>query len=56
MQPELMRVNDFCHRYAVSRATLYRLVQRGELSIVKIGSASRIKTADAEAWLTHLQE
>lgn len=50
MQPQFLRVRDFCDRYAVSRATFYRLVRRGDLPLCKVGSASRIKTADAEAW------
>lgn len=50
MHSELIRVSDFCRRYSISRATFYRLVQRGELTIVKIGAASRIRSAEAEAW------
>ena len=55
MSSELLRVSDFCQRYAVSRTTFYRLVQRGELNLVKIGSATRVKRADAEAWIAKLE-
>ena len=54
MESHLLRVNEFCERYSVSRATLYRLVQRGDLTIYKIGTASRIKAAEAETWLAGL--
>ena len=54
MSSELLRVSDFCDRYAMSRATVYRLVRCGELVTCKIGSATRVKLADAEAWVTKL--
>lgn len=54
MQSQLLRVSEFCERYAVSRATFYRLVKRGDLVIYKVGCASRVKLADAEAWLASL--
>lgn len=47
MEPHLLTVKDFCERYRVSRNTFYRL----GLPIIKIGCATRIKVADAEAWL-----
>lgn len=56
MQPQFLRVSDFCARYAVSRATFYRLVKRGQVSICKVGSASRVRLADAEAWEASLVE
>lgn len=56
MHSELMRVSDFCKRYSVSRATVYRLVKRRELPICKIGSATRIKASDADAWFRALPE
>ena len=54
MQSQLLRVSEFCERYAVSRATFYRLVKRGDVVLYKVGCASRIKVADAEAWLASL--
>lgn len=51
MTAELLRIEDFCSTYAVSRQTYYRLVARGEIAKpVKIGSASRVRRTDAEAW------
>lgn len=55
MNPELLRVEDFCSRYGISRATLYRLVNKGELTLFKTGRATRVKTAEAEAWFNSLQ-
>lgn len=55
MSSELLRVSDFCDRFAVSKATFYRIVRRGELAIYKIGSATRIKVADADAWFARLE-
>lgn len=54
MSSELLRVSDFCDRFAVSKATFYRIVRRGDLVIYKIGSATRIKVSDAEAWFAAL--
>ena len=54
MPNELMTVRAFCERYAVSRTTFYRLVQRGEIAVCKIGTATRIKVADADAWMASL--
>jgi len=56
MLPELLRVEDFCSRYAVSRASFYRLANRGEIKLFKIGSATRVKTVDAEAWFNTLKQ
>jgi excisionase family DNA binding protein len=39
-------------RLAVSRATLYRMVQRGELPTVRIGSAVRVPVSALDRWLT----
>ena len=54
MQCDLIRVSEFCDRFAVSRTTFYRLVQKGDLQICKVGSATRVKLADAQAWLASL--
>ncbi len=50
-QELLLRVDIAAERLAVSRATLYRMVQRGELPIVRIGSAVRIPVSALERWL-----
>jgi excisionase family DNA binding protein len=55
MIPELLRVGDFCSRYGISRPTFYRLAARGVIPLFKIGRATRVKRADAEAWFNSLQ-
>lgn len=54
MKSQLIRVSEFCERYAVSRATFYRLVKRGDIKIIKLGSATRVTENDAEEWLSSL--
>jgi excisionase family DNA binding protein len=47
----LLRIDAAAQRLSISRATLYRMIQRGELSTVHIGSAIRIPVAALERWL-----
>ena len=51
---ELIKVADFLSRYAISRTEFYRQVNAGRIRITKLGSASRVARADAEAWLALL--
>lgn len=46
-----LRINDFCGRYGVCRATTYKLVRDGKLRLVKIGGRSLIPVDDAESLL-----
>jgi excisionase family DNA binding protein len=41
-------------RYSISRSQTYRLVAQKQLTIVKMGTASRIRREDAEAWAASL--
>lgn len=50
----MVSVNEFLEQYAISRATLYRLVAKGQLRLTKIGRATRIKQSDAAEWLASL--
>jgi len=47
-------IPDFLRTYQIGRTTLYRIVQDGKLRITKIGRASRIAKADAQAWAESL--
>ena len=47
----LLRVDAAAARLAVSRTTLYRMVQRGELPTVRIGSAVRVPVSALDRWL-----
>lgn len=47
--PKLHRINDVAAALGVSRQTIYRMVQRGVLTLVKIGpNAARITDASIQ--------
>lgn len=52
--PELLTVADFLARYSISRTEFYREVNRNRIPLVKLGNATRVARADAEAWLASL--
>lgn len=51
---QVLTVADFLSDYAISRSEFYRQVHRGAIPLKKLGNASRITRADAEAWLASL--
>lgn len=51
---EFLKINDFQNRYNVSRSTVYRLHDRGEIDFVKIGRSVRIPRTSAERWFNAL--
>ena len=53
MKP-LLRIPEFLELYSLSRTALYREVSAGRLVLTKMGSASRVARADAEAWASAL--
>lgn len=44
LEPISMRVPDACRFTGVSRSTLYLLIARGEVEVVKVGSATLVLT------------
>lgn len=44
--PMLYRIQEAMRLLSVSRATIYRMIQRGDLVAIKLGAATRI-TADS---------
>lgn len=46
----MMTIKEFQATFGLSRSTVYRLRDRGEISFRKIGSAVRIPRQDAEDW------
>ena len=51
--PQLLTAKDVCDVLRVHRCTLYRLIERGEFAPpLKIGSTSRWRTADVEAYVS----
>ena len=51
---EFMTMAEFNRRYSISRTTAYNEIAQGRLQIRKLGTATRIATADAEAWASSL--
>ena len=49
--PLLLRIDEVADRLAISRATTYRLIQRGVIPTVHIGSAVRIPAEALDRWL-----
>ncbi len=47
-------IAEFLRIYSIGRTTAYRAVQNGKLRLTKLGRASRIAKADAEAWARSL--
>ena len=52
--PDLMTVADFLARYSVGRTTFYREAAANRIRLRKLGTATRIARADAEAWANSL--
>lgn len=48
----LLTVRDVAERLGVCRATVYAMVERGELPAVRIASAVRVHPADLAAFLS----
>jgi len=54
MTTELMTVREFLSRYSISNTEFYRQVNANRIRITKLGNASRVARADAEAWVASL--
>lgn len=48
MEQALYKVSNAMKRLDVCRATIYRMAGRGELELVKIGSATRVTATSLE--------
>jgi excisionase family DNA binding protein len=46
----LYRIPEFSKENGLSEAKTWDMIAKGELRAVKIGSATRIRTEDAQAW------
>ncbi len=44
IEPITMRVPDACRFTGISRSTLYLLIARGEVEVIKLGSATLVLT------------
>jgi excisionase family DNA binding protein len=52
--PQLLTVQEFRALAKIGHGTFYREVSAGRLRVTKIGRATRISMADAQAWLDNL--
>lgn len=52
--PEVLRVKDFCLKYSISRASLYREINAHRLQAIKRGRLTLITRAEAERWFHDL--
>lgn len=52
----LLTVRDFVHQYRISKTQVYREVNCGRLKAIKLGTATRIRVEDAEAWAASLPD
>lgn len=50
----LMTIMEFADEYNISRSTIYRLRDSGDVPHVKIGRATRIRREDVERWYNGL--
>ena len=48
---QLLTLEDACERLQVSEATIRRLVKDGELRVVRIGRAIRVRPEDLDAFI-----
>jgi len=47
----LLRPSEVCERLAISRATFYRAVERGELPALRVLGQLRVDPGELTAWL-----
>ena len=52
----LLTVNEVGALLRVSRVTVYRLMERGELASVKVGESRRFRRRDIEAYIDRCTE
>lgn len=50
MQPEVLRVKEFCEKYAISRTSFYREVNAERLRVFKRGRCTFVAREEAERW------
>ena len=47
-------VKEFCRRHGIGRSTFYKLVRRGSLRVVKLGSRTLIPSDSEREWCLDL--
>ncbi len=57
--PMLLTIPEACRRLSISRATFYRMLDRGQLRTVPVspsGRSRRIPSADLESYIERLRQ
>jgi hypothetical protein len=54
MEPEVLRVREFCVKYAISRTSFYREIAANRLHALKRGRLTFIAQDEAERWFRSL--
>jgi excisionase family DNA binding protein len=52
---EFLSINELCRLVGISRRTSYRLIERGQLKIIKIGSRTIVRRSDLNGLLVSLE-
>lgn len=55
IEPIAMRVPDACRYLGIGRSTLYLLIGKGEIEVVKMGSATLVLTASLRSLVERLR-
>ncbi|MNK66967.1 Helix-turn-helix domain protein [compost metagenome] len=56
MREDLLTLKDVMSRLKLSRATIYRLIEQGELKPFKIGQSLRFEEQDLAAFIARKKE
>ena len=55
IEPIVMRVPDACRYLGIGRSTLYVLIGKGEIEVIKMGSATLVITASLRSLVERLR-
>jgi len=55
-EQKLLTVPQVLEQLGVCRATFYEIVKRGDLTVVKLGGASRVRVTDLQRYIDDLPQ
>ncbi|MFI8667362.1 helix-turn-helix domain-containing protein [Qipengyuania sp. NPDC077410] len=55
IEPIVMRVPDACHYLGIGRSTLYVLIGKGEIEVIKMGAATLVLTSSLRSLVERLR-
>lgn len=56
IEPIVMRIPEACRYLGIGRSTLYVLIGKGEVEVIKLGSATLVLTASLRLLVERLRE